>query len=87
MKMNGHLYRYVIPVIDVFSRFLLLRPLESKSSQVIASELEYIYMEHGSPEIIQCDQRGEFKKSHENTLRCHECKIDLQSPAPSPTTR
>ena len=87
VKMNGHLYRYVIPVIDVFSRFLLLRPLESKSSQLIASELEYIYMEHGSPEIIQCDQRGEFKKSHENTLRCHECKIDLQSPAPSPTTR
>ena len=35
----------------------------SKSSQLIASELEYIYMEHGSPEIIQCDQGGEFKKA------------------------
>ena len=63
VKMNGHLYRYVLTVIDVFSRFLWLRPLESKSSQVIASELESIYMEHGSPEIIQRDQGGEFKKA------------------------
>ena len=54
--MNGYLCRYVLLVIDVFSRFLWLRPLESKSSQVIANELVCIYMEYGSPEIIQCDQ-------------------------------
>ena len=61
--MNGHLYKYVLTVIDAFSRFLWLRSLENKSSQVIASELDSIYMEHGSPEIIQCDQGGEFKKA------------------------
>ena len=75
MKMNGHLYRYVLTVIDVFSRFLWFRPLESKSSQVIASELESIYMEHGSPEIIQCDQGGEFKKALK--LLCDRMNIKL----------
>lgn len=53
--MNGHLWRYVLLVIDVFSHFLWLRPLESKSSQVIAIELECIYIEYGSLEMIQCD--------------------------------
>ena len=61
--MNGNLYRYVLTVIDVFSRFLWLRPPESKSSRVIANELECVYMEHGSPETIQCDQGAEFKKA------------------------
>ena len=75
VKMNGHLNRYVLTVIDVFSRFLWLRPLESKSSQVIASELESIYMEHGSPEIIQCDQGGEFKKALK--LLCDRMNIKL----------
>ena len=84
--MNEHLYRYDLTVIDAFSRFLWLRTLESKSSLAIASELESIYMKHGSPEIIQRDQGGKFK-SLEITLRSREYKIDLQSPAPSPITR
>ena len=73
--MNGHLYRYVVTMIDVFRRFLWLRLLESKSSQFIASELESIYMEHGSPEIIQCDQGGKFKKALK--LLCDRMNIKL----------
>ena len=75
VKMNGHFYRCVLTVVDVFSRFLWLRPFQRKSSQVIASELECIYMENGSPEIIQCDPRGEFK----NTLKllCDRMNIKL----------
>ena len=73
--MNGHLWRYVLLVIDVFSHFLWLRPLESKSNQIIAIELECIYMEYGSPEIIQCDQGGEFKKALK--LLCDHMNIKL----------
>ena len=73
--MNGHLWRYVLLVIDVFSYFLWLRPLESKSSQVIAIKLECIYIEYGSPEIIQCDQGGEFKKALK--LLCDRMNIKL----------
>ena len=62
-------------MIDVFSYFLWLRPLESKSSQVIAIKLECIYIEYGSPEIIQCDQGGEFKKALK--LLCDRMNIKL----------
>ena len=75
VKMYRHLCRYFLLVTDVFSRFLRLRPLESKSSQVIAVELECIYMEYGSPEIIQCDQGGEFKKALK--LLCDRMNIKL----------
>lgn len=63
VKRNGHLYRYVLTAIDIFSRFVWLRPLTSKSSKVVAKKLEGIYMEHGAPRIIQSDQGGEFKKA------------------------
>ncbi len=68
VKMNGKLYRYVLIVIDVLSRFVWLRPLTNKSSRDVAKELESIYMEHGAPRIVQSDQVGEFKKSREKTL-------------------
>ena len=75
MKTNGHFYRYVLTVIDAFSRFLWLRPLESKSSQIITSVSESIYMEHGSPDIIQWDRGGEFKKVLK--LLCDRMNIKL----------
>ena len=62
-------------MIDFFSRFLWLRPLESKSSQVIAIELKCNHMEYGSPEIIQCDQGGEFKNALK--LLCDRMNIKL----------
>jgi len=63
VKMNGKLYRYVLTVIDVSSRFVWLRPLTNKSSKDVAKELESIYMEHGAPRIVQSDQGGEFKEA------------------------
>ena len=45
VKLNGQLYRYVLTVIDIFSRFVWLRPLKSKSSKEVAKELESIYVE------------------------------------------
>ena len=75
VKMNEHLYRYDLTVIDAFSRFLWLRTLESKSSQAIASELESIYMKHGSPEIIQRDHGGKFKRALK--LLCDRVNIKL----------
>ena len=68
-------WTYVLLVIDFFSRFLWLRPLESKSSQVIAIELKCNHMEYGSPEIIQCDQGGEFKNALK--LLCDRMNIKL----------
>ena len=67
-------------MIFAFSRFLWLSPLKSKLSQVIASELESIYIEHGSQEIIQCEQGGEFKKALK--LLCDHMNIKLIHSSP-----
>ena len=48
-------------VIDIFSRFLFLRPLQTKETSEVAEHLLDIYIEHGPPEILQSDQGPEFK--------------------------
>ena len=61
VKMNGKSYRYVLSVIDVFSRFVWLRALTTKCSKDISKKLQTIYMEHGPPTVIQSDLGSEFK--------------------------
>lgn len=47
-------YKYTMSVIDIFSRFVFLRPLRSKESDSaeVAENLQRIYYEHGPPEIL-----------------------------------
>ncbi|MES9901347.1 MAG: hypothetical protein ABW168_01535 [Sedimenticola sp.] len=47
--------------MDVYSRFILPRPIRNKSSAEVASALESVIMEHGPPTIIQCDNGKEFE--------------------------
>ncbi len=54
-------YRYILTVIDVFSRYVWLRPLKGKHSLEISRHLEDIYSEHGLPKGIQHDRGKEFK--------------------------
>ena len=46
---------------DVFSCFLILRPVTSKSASEIADILTGIFAEHGAPQILQTDQGTESK--------------------------
>ena len=70
---SGISYRYVLSVMDVFSRFVWLRALSDKCSKAIAKELRGIYLEHGPPLVIQSDQGREFKGAVEKL--CREMKI------------
>ena len=58
--LNMH-YRYILVVLDTFSRFLFLRPLRSKSSSEVATVLLQIFCDIGPPLRIQSDQGTEFK--------------------------
>ena len=42
-------YTYIMSVIDIFSRFVFLRPLQKKESAEVAEHLLDIYNEHGPP--------------------------------------
>ncbi|XP_046565436.1 uncharacterized protein LOC124274166 [Haliotis rubra] len=60
---DGITYRFVLSILDVFSRFLWLRPLCDKTSQSVVKSLVQMYLDQqwGAPKIIQTDQGGEFK--------------------------
>ena len=45
---DGLVYRYVLSIMDVFSRYSWLRPLEKKASQA----LKAVYAEHGPPDRL-----------------------------------
>ena len=54
-------YRYILQIIDIYSRYIIPQPLKSKSSKHVSQALEKALMEHGAPHIIQCDNGMEFK--------------------------
>ena len=58
---NTRVYKYVLSVMDIFSRYLWLRPLEKKSSEHVSRALQKIYSEHGPPDRLQSD-RGKNSK-------------------------
>lgn len=60
---HGRTYKYILSLMDVFSRFHWLCPLETKHSQGIKHELKKIYDLNGIPEILQSDNGKEFKGS------------------------
>ena len=59
-KYNGKVFRYVLSVMDVFSQYHWLVPLQRKCSSHVACVLIRIYREHDTPLVIQHDQGMEF---------------------------
>ena len=51
----------MLSIIDVFSRYHWLAPLQTKKSSHVARELLRIYREHGAPRVIQHDQGRELE--------------------------
>ena len=43
LNYNKHVYRYVLSVMDIFSRYLWLRPLQKRSSELVSGALQRIY--------------------------------------------
>ena len=52
---DGDTYKYIMSVIDSFSSFLFLRPLQTKETSEVVEHLLDIYIELGPPEILQSD--------------------------------
>ena len=53
---DGDNYKYIMLVIDMFSWFVFLRPLQLTESAEVVEDLLDIYNEHGPPDILQSDQ-------------------------------
>lgn len=72
---EGKTYRYILSLLDIFSRFHWLCPLESKHSIGIKNKLKQIYSVHGLPNRLQSDNGAEFKKNVQKF--CKRSKIKM----------
>ena len=73
-------YKYVLSILDCFSRYLWLRPLETKTSSSVVREIKKICNSEGHPRIFQTDQGREFKK--EVNMYCRKMGIERIASAP-----
>ena len=73
---NG--YRFILTVIDIFSRYAWARPLKSKRGEEVAAAFEDIFQEGRIPKRIQTDQGKEFENRHVLSL-FHRHNIELFS--------
>ena len=53
--------RFILLAIDVFSKYVWLRPLQNKSGQVVAEAFQDILLEERSPGRIRTDKGQEFR--------------------------
>jgi hypothetical protein len=56
-------YCYYLLVVDIFTKFVFLRPLQDKESKTIAGSLWSIFCDIGLPKILQSDNGKEFLNS------------------------
>ena len=75
IELDGKVFKYVLVVMDVFSRFIFLRPLQGKSSLEVASHIMQIFSDAGVPKIIQSDQGTEFKGVVERVMERMSVRI------------
>lgn len=61
-------YRYILTVIDIFSRFAWSRPLKTKRGDEVAVAFKDIFQGGRIPKRIQTDQGKEFENSHVREL-------------------
>eukprot|EP01102_Stenamoeba_stenopodia_P000394 TRINITY_DN10379_c0_g1_i1.p2 TRINITY_DN10379_c0_g1~~TRINITY_DN10379_c0_g1_i1.p2 ORF type:complete len:338 (+),score=36.91 TRINITY_DN10379_c0_g1_i1:553-1566(+) len=55
-------YRYVLTVVDVFSKRAWARPLRTKEADNVTTALEDVLLENGTaPQILQSDNGGKFR--------------------------
>lgn len=71
---NGH--RFILTVIDIFSRYAWARPLKSKRGSDVAAAFKDIFKEGRIPKRIQTDQGKEFENREvRNLFREHDIEL------------
>ena len=73
----GSKYKYILPGIDVASRYKVVRPLRTKQARDVAEMIADIYKVGPLtyPKIFQCDNGSEFKGEVTKMLEKQEVKI------------
>ena len=78
-------YRFLVVIIDIFSKFVYIYPIQKKEPQFVASILNRIFLNGDIPKIIQHDDGSEFKGSVTKLLKNFNIK-DISNLPYSPQT-
>ena len=63
MTMKASLgFRYILHLMDHFSKFHLCAPLKRKTAEEVNSTLTHMFGTIGLPHILQCDNGAEFAR-------------------------
>ena len=74
VEYNGKSYRYILSLMDIFSRFHWLVPWQIKFASHVAFHLNRMFMEHEPPDRLQKDNGGEFKK---DVIKVNKYNLDI----------
>ena len=53
-------YKHVLVIVCYLSKYVVVRPLKTKTSEEAIQNLKDVYLDMGLPDIIQHDQGKEF---------------------------
>lgn len=76
MKRGRHGYRYVLTVLDHYSRYVKYYPLRSKTTEEVCTNFKSYVEDYGVPTLVILDNGGEFTSQQFKTL-CQSFKIKL----------
>ncbi|KAG0440842.1 Gag-Pol polyprotein [Dictyocoela muelleri] len=68
-------YKWILTVIDIYSRFGFVKALKNKTGTLVVAGLKDIFHEHGPCEILQSDNGTEFKNKDIQKL-CEDLNIE-----------
>jgi transposase InsO family protein len=77
---GGKTVRYILTVMDVFSRYSWLRPLKNKSSLLVSKELRKLFNQFGFPRIVQSDRGCEFQGKVSQLLKAFKIRHIVSAP-------
>ena len=80
VQYQGKTYRYVLSLLDVFSQFHRLYPLQIKQSRGIKENKKKIFAVHGMPETPQLDNGKEFKELVNQFCRMRKMRMVQSRP-------
>lgn len=69
MKTSTNGYNYVLIIVDIATRYVFLRELQTKSSILVARELFNLFCNLGFPRILQSDNGKEFVNKILNKMK------------------
>ena len=84
---NRKNFKYVLVVLDVFSRFIFLRALQSKASIEIADNVLQLFSDIGPPKRVQTDQGTEFKGAVKKIMKTFKVHVIHSRPYHHPQSQ